>query len=45
MQVVLFGQPELDATLRQAELRQLRQRIAFAYRLDGMCADELGFYV
>lgn len=33
LQVVLFGQPELDARLAQPRLRQLRQRIAFSYRL------------
>jgi MSHA biogenesis protein MshM len=33
LQVVLFGQPELDVRLAQPNLRQLRQRIAFSYRL------------
>ena len=33
LQVVLFGQPELDAMLRQESLRQLRQRITFSYQL------------
>lgn len=33
LQVVLFGQPELDMMLRQDSLRQLRQRITFSYRL------------
>lgn len=33
LQVVLFGQPELDALLEQPGLRQLRQRITFSYRL------------
>ncbi|HEV7577376.1 MAG TPA: AAA family ATPase [Caldimonas sp.] len=45
MQVVLFGQPELDTRLQGADLRQLRQRIAFAYRLHGLSRSELGFYV
>jgi MSHA biogenesis protein MshM len=45
MQVVLFGQPELDTKLQMNELRQLRQRIAFAYRLCGLSRSELGFYV
>jgi MSHA biogenesis protein MshM len=45
MQVVLFGQPELDTKLQMNELRQLRQRIAFAYRLRGLSRSELGFYV
>ncbi|HYQ38279.1 MAG TPA: AAA family ATPase [Pseudomonas sp.] len=33
LQVVLFGQPELDALLERPEFRQLRQRITFSYRL------------
>ena len=33
LQVVLFGQPELDRRLARPQLRQLRQRITFAYRL------------
>ncbi|MHA6492103.1 ExeA family protein [Pseudomonas borbori] len=33
LQVVLFGQPELDQTLARNEFRQLRQRITFSYRL------------
>jgi MSHA biogenesis protein MshM len=45
LQVVLFGQPELDTKLLRADLRQLRQRIAFAYRLRGLSRSELGFYV
>ncbi|MEO8310580.1 MAG: AAA family ATPase [Caldimonas sp.] len=45
MQVVLFGQPELDSKLQRDDLRQLRQRIAFAYRLGGLSASELGVYL
>ena len=33
IQVVLFGQPELDALLNQPSIRQLKQRITFIYRL------------
>lgn len=33
LQIVLFGQPELDAMLRKDSLRQLQQRITFHYRL------------
>ncbi len=33
IQVVLFGQPELDALLNQPSIRQLKQRITFTYRL------------
>lgn len=33
LQVVLFGQPELDELLEQPAIRQLKQRITFSYRL------------
>ncbi len=33
VQVVLFGQPELDGVLDQPSIRQLRQRISFGYEL------------
>ena len=33
VQIVLFGQPELDARLAQSSIRQLQQRIAHAYQL------------
>src|SRR4029079_14990945 len=45
LQVVLFGQPELDVKLAPPGLRQLRQRIAFRYRLGTLGGDELGRYV
>jgi MSHA biogenesis protein MshM len=45
MQVVMFGQPELDETLGRRELRQLRQRIAFAYRLKGLSSNEIALYL
>jgi MSHA biogenesis protein MshM len=34
LQVVLFGQPELDERLAQKKLRQLRQRITFSQQLE-----------
>ncbi len=33
IQVVLFGQPELDQVLEEPSIRQLRQRITFAYEI------------
>src|SRR5436189_166249 len=36
LQVVLFGQPELDHRLRSESIRQLRQRIVFEHRLQGL---------
>ncbi len=45
LQIVLFGQPELDVILDRPSVRQLRQRIAFAYRLSPMDRSALGAYV
>lgn len=45
LQVVLLGQPELDARLALTCMRQLRQRIAFHYRLTGMDRQELRHYL
>lgn len=45
LQVVLFGQPELDAKLADASVRQIRQRIAFHYQLQGLTRDELQAYL
>ena len=45
LQVVLFGQPELDATLARAEFRQLRQRITFSASLQPLNAAEVQRYV
>ena len=45
LQIVLFGQPELDAKLAQPHLRQLLQRITFADRIEPMRTEEVGAYV
>ena len=45
LQVVLFGQPELDDTLNQHSLRQLKQRITFSYRLVPMDLKMVGYYI
>ena len=45
MQVVLFGQPELDRRLAREHLRQLRQRILFSHRLQPLNAAALRAYV
>ena len=45
LQVVLFGQPELDERLAQPGLRQLRQRITFSYRLRPLLLDETRAYL
>jgi len=45
LQIVLAGQPELERKLAQAELRQLRQRIALHVRLRTLSPAEVGAYV
>jgi len=45
LQIVLFGQPELDQKLGSASLRQVKQRIAFSYRLQPMAMDEIEGYI
>lgn len=45
LQVILFGQPELDQRLAAPGLRQLRQRIAFSARLRPLDREELAQYV
>ena len=45
LQIVLFGQPELDVKLQRPEVRQLLQRIAFHYRLGGLKRSEVGNYI
>ena len=45
VQIVLVGQPELDATLNAPELAQLRQRIRVHYRLDPLSHREIKEYV
>ena len=45
LQVVLFGQPELDRKLESPSIRQLLQRILLEHRLVGLAEDEVGTYV
>ncbi len=45
LQVVLFGQPELDQRLARPGLRQLRQRITFSHALRPLDADAVAGYV
>jgi MSHA biogenesis protein MshM len=44
LQVVLFGQPELDRKLAKDSIRQLRQRISFHHDLHGLDEEEVGAY-
>ncbi|NVJ62360.1 MAG: AAA family ATPase [Gammaproteobacteria bacterium] len=45
LQIVLFGQPELDEKLSKRSLRQLRQRIAFSHQLKKLNLSESKAYV
>ena len=45
LQIVLFGQPELDINLRRPEIRQLLQRIGFHARLGGLRPTEVELYL
>jgi general secretion pathway protein A len=45
LQIVLMGQPELERKLDQAELRQLKQRVALRCRLDPLPSNEVGEYI
>jgi len=45
IQIVLFGQPELNTTLQQKSIRQLQQRIVHACHLSNLSEEVLGEYV
>ncbi|HEX6691398.1 MAG TPA: AAA family ATPase [Burkholderiales bacterium] len=45
LQMVLFGQPELDATLAKPSLRQLRDRVTHSFRMRPLAAPEVANYV
>jgi MSHA biogenesis protein MshM len=45
LQIVLFGQPELDATLAKTALRQLRDRITHSFRMRPLAAPEVSKYL
>jgi MSHA biogenesis protein MshM len=45
LQIVLFGQPELDETLAKPALRQLRDRITHAFRTRPLAPSEVAKYL
>ncbi len=45
LQVVLFGQPELDRRLAMPQFRQLRQRITYSCRLEALDRSGVATYV
>ena len=45
MQIVLFGQPELDRKLELKNIRQLRERITHSFHLEPFKVEEIGEYL
>mgnify|MGYP001560455745 CR=1 FL=1 len=45
LQVVLFGQPELNTHLNNPSVRQLKQRIGFSCHLSPLSLSEIEFYI
>ena len=45
LQIVLFGQPELDENLNQTNIRQLRERITHSFNLMPLQTKEIGEYL
>ncbi|MCX7897044.1 MAG: AAA family ATPase [Rhodocyclaceae bacterium] len=45
LQLVLFGQPELDALLDRDDMRQLRDRITHRFRLTPLAEEEVADYL
>ena len=45
LQVIIFGQPELEYKLNHPSIRQLKQRITFDYHLGPLANTELDYYV
>jgi MSHA biogenesis protein MshM len=45
LQVVLFGQPELNVRLDNPSIRQLKQRVSFACQLSPLNLSEVEFYI
>jgi type II secretory pathway predicted ATPase ExeA len=45
LQIVLFGQPELDQALAKPNMRQLKDRITHSFRTRPLAGDEVGKYV
>lgn len=45
LQVVLFGQPELDANLALPHMRQIKERITHSFKLTPLPPDEVGDYI
>ncbi len=45
LQIVLFGQPELDELLGTVEMRQLKERITHGFRLEPLVRNDIASYI
>jgi len=45
LQIILFGQPELDQNLAQQSIRQLRERITHSFELEPLTRNEIHNYL
>ena len=45
LQIVLFGQPELDEIISQREIRQLKERITYSFQLNPFNTDDIRDYL
>ena len=45
LQIVLFGQPELDERLAQTEMRQLKERITHNFALEPLKRNDIASYL
>lgn len=45
LQIVLFGQPELDVNLSETNIRQLRERITHSFNLEPLATKDIGEYL
>ncbi len=45
LQIILFGQPELNERLNHPSIRQLRQRISFSYNLKKLNKKDVQYYL
>jgi MSHA biogenesis protein MshM len=45
LQIILFGQPELNQHLQATAIRQLAQRITFHYHLGPLSRDDIEYYI
>jgi type II secretory pathway predicted ATPase ExeA/septal ring-binding cell division protein DamX len=45
LQIVLFGQPELDTNLSEMHIRQLRERITHSFHLEPLGTKDIGEYL